>query len=129
MKTNKFNLMLICICCFFLQNALSQNTDNFIGIWQNDKKTITIEIYKLENSYYGKLLKTTFKTNNRNQNEDIIVQMKKDSEKVLYGGTYYNSNLNKSYEIKLRSIDYNTFYMKRFYRFLNKGYYWHRVVN
>ena len=129
MKTNKFNLMLICICCFFLQNALSQNTDNFIGFWENEEKTITVEIYKLENSYYGKLLKTTFKITDQNSYDNLIIQMVKRSEKVLYGGTYVDLSTNKSYEIKIKLKDNNHFFMKRFYRFLNKGYYWHRVVN
>jgi uncharacterized protein (DUF2147 family) len=107
----------------------SQTNDNFIGFWMNEDNSQTIEIYKLENSYYGKLIHTNILNSSNKVNNNVIIQMKKKSEKVLYGGMYDDLINKNQYEIKLKLTDQNHFYLKRFFRFLNKRYYWYRFEN
>jgi uncharacterized protein (DUF2147 family) len=126
---NKFILIVICISFFLCQQAKSQSQDNFIGFWENDEKTINIEIYKLEDSYYGKLIKASSLKFRKQVGSNILIQMKKESDEVLFGGTFFDFEHNKEYEVKLKLIDKNHFYLKRYFRFLNKRHYWNRVEN
>ena len=128
-KQHKIKTYLVCIFLLINTSMKSQTKDNFIGFWINDDNSQTIEIYKLENSYYGKLIHTNIPNSSNKINSNVIIQMKKDSEKILYGGTYDDLRNNKHYEIKLKLTDKNHFYLKRFFRFLNKRHYWHRLEN
>ncbi len=128
-KQYSIKTYLVCILLLINASVKSQTKDNFIGFWINDDNSQTIEIYKLENSYYGKLIHTNIPNLSDKINSNVIIQMKKYSEKVLYGGTY-DDLINKSdYEIKLKLTDQNHFYLKRFFKFLNKRHYWHRREN
>lgn len=136
MKTAKRKTIKIAINYFLIVFMLlinltmkSQSKDNFIGIWENEDNSQIIKIYINETSYYGKLIFTNIPDNAQKINQDIIIQMKKASNKVLFGGTYYDLLNNKDYEIKLKLTDQNHFYLKRFFRFLNKRHYWHRATN
>ena len=94
-----------------------QAQDNFLGFWENEDKTQIIEIYKSDSSYYGKIAHLK-KTDSKEQ--VILIQMKKRDDKVLYGGTYFDENLNKEYEVKLKLKNKDTIKIIGFYGFLNK---------
>lgn len=111
----------------FTAAANSQTKDGFIGHWINTDKTTTIEIYKMEESYYGKIINSTTPKLQDLKNEIIIVQMRERNEKKLYGGTFYDILNNNQYEIKMKLIKPNQMVVIRANRIFPKKQYWNKI--
>jgi uncharacterized protein (DUF2147 family) len=110
---------------FLLKNSLKEKQavkDYFIGTWSNQNQIV--EIYKMDDSYYGKLLFNS--ETNQNMIKVILIQMKK-RHNTLYGGTYYDISIGKEYEAKIKLKDTNTLGFTGFYGIFNKKDYWKRI--
>jgi uncharacterized protein (DUF2147 family) len=114
-------LLYLFLCENEIKNEYQE--DDFLGYWSVENQVI--EIYKMENSYYGKIISND--TNKNNNDRNVLIQMKKKKNKVLYGGTYYDAKINKRYEAKIKLIDKNTIRFKGFYGLFNKKYIWKRL--
>jgi uncharacterized protein (DUF2147 family) len=77
-----------------------QAQDNFVGDWTANDGSV-IKIYVQDSSYYAKA-----------DGKFVLIQMEKKSATQLYGGTYYNDELNTEYEAKLKLTDANTLRVK-----------------
>lgn len=105
------------------------NKDQYIGIWENEEKTIQIEMFKTGSSYSGKISKVTNANYEQKLNVIIINSMIFRRKNILYGGTYSNLKTKKEYEIKLKLVSENHFYIKRPHRIFGKKEHWHSVSN
>jgi uncharacterized protein (DUF2147 family) len=105
------------------------NEDKYIGIWENETKTIQIEMFKTGNSYSGKIIKVNIEKFKQHLNKTIIITMVYRRENVLYGGTYFDLERQKENEIKLKLITYNHFFIKRPNRIFSKKENWFRIKN
>lgn len=107
--------------------ANSQNKDGFIGHWINTDKSITIEIYKNEESYYGKIINSTIPKIQNKKNETLIYQMSVRSNRKLYGGMLSDIIKNNQYEIKMKLINPTHMVIIRANRLFPKKQYWNKI--
>jgi hypothetical protein len=105
------------------------NNDRYIGIWENEEKTIQIEMFKIGSSYSGKIINVTNANYVQKLNSIIINSMIHRRKNILYGGTYSNIKAKKEYEIKIKLVTENHFFIKRPHRFFNKKEHWYRILN
>jgi uncharacterized protein (DUF2147 family) len=110
----KYSTLLLLTFGLVLQ---AQNQDNFIGEWTANDSSV-ISIYIQDSSYYAKA-----------DGEFVLIQMVKKSETHLYGGTYYDTELNTEYEAKLKMTDRNTIRLKIIKGLSSEIIVWHRVPN
>jgi uncharacterized protein (DUF2147 family) len=106
-----------------------ESSDKYIGFWENEEKTIQIEIFTTGSSYSGKIIKVTNTNCVQKLNSIIINSMINKRENVLYGGTYADFERKKEYEIKIKLVTENHFFIKRPHRFFNKKEHWHKISN
>lgn len=97
--------------------------DNFIGTWTIEEGAISIEIYKHKRSYYAKVKNSE---NKEIIGKDVLIQMAKKSDTILYGGTYYDDELQEDYEAKIILVDKDTMRLKVFTGLFHKVLVWHR---
>ena len=79
----------------------TQAQDIFIGYWTNEGRTQIIKIYKEDSFYYGQIIFRRDRPLKEIKNKIVLVKMKMKKKKKLYGGTYFDCNLNKEYEVIL----------------------------
>ena len=115
--TNKFFLLLM---ISWISGSSAQN--NFIGYWQNEDKTIVMQLYQQNSEYYAKVIANASETQSI-----ILIQMKKKSDKRLFGGTFYNPILKSENEARLKLTDENTIRMSVLSGLFNNIILWHRV--
>ena len=112
----------------FINTAVhSQKSNDFIGYWINSDKTITMEIYKDEESYYGKIINSTIPKIQNKKNETLIYQMSVRSNRKLYGGMFSDIIKNDQYEIKMKLINPNHMVIIRANRLFPKKQYWNKI--
>lgn len=108
---------------------LSRQADDFKGVWENEDKTVRIEIFLENEAYHGRLLYADGnifpKTRHVNANH-VLTQMKRKGN-VLYGGTYRDHSTQNENEARIRLINDTTFTMKVFNGWFGKHYKWHKV--
>jgi uncharacterized protein (DUF2147 family) len=103
-----------------------QAQDNFLGYWANKDRTQIIKIYKEDTNYYGEIIFRKDITLKEIKNKIVLIQMKK-KRKMLYGGTYFDYNLNNEYEVKLELDNDKTINFTGFYGILNIYNVWHKI--
>ncbi|MCZ8197099.1 MAG: DUF2147 domain-containing protein [Flavobacterium sp.] len=112
----------------FINTAVhSQKSDDFIGYWINRDKSITIEIYKNEESYYGKISNSTIQKIQNKKNKILIYQMSARSNRKLYGGMFSDIIKNDQYEIKMKLINPTHMVISRANRLFPKKHYWNKI--
>lgn len=106
-------------------NIKIQAQDNFSGYWANEDTTQIIKIYKENSFYYGEIIFRKDRALKEIKNKIVLVKMKK--KRNLYGGTYFDYDLNKEYEVKFELKDAKTLYFNGFYEIFNINKVWHKV--
>ncbi len=98
------------IGCFMLfgMPMAGQVNDEYIGRWENKEKSAVIDIYAVNDMYYGKLVVPAVAGT-----PVILVQMKR-KKNVLYGGTFQNTAKHTENEARVRLINDSTFVLKEF---------------
>ena len=99
-----------------------QVPDQYIGCWEDDGKTTVLEIYLIENMYNGRI--STF--DKPAIKKDILIQMKRKKD-ILFGGTFYDTESHREYEVRIRLVNDSVFVMKVFSGFFRKRSKWHKV--
>lgn len=99
------------LLAFFIQFHLDfkgiEEKDHFIGIWQNEEKTIRLQIVYTGLTYDGNRLIGK----NGNPGRLTLIQMKRRG-KILYGGTYRDYFSQEEHEAKIRLLNDSVFRMK-----------------
>lgn len=119
----------ISLFLFFFINKNIYAQDKFLGFWTNESKTQTIQIYILNERYYGRLVDSDSLYRKTNTQVLIINQMDKRGKNVLFGGTYFDEITKNEYEIKIKLVNENCFFLKRSRRLFSKKKYWTIVDN
>lgn len=117
----------IILFLFFFINKNIYAQDKFIGFWTNENKTQTIQFYILNERYYARLVDSDSLYKKTNTQILIINQMDKRGKTVLFGGTYFDDKTKNEYEIKIKLVNENLFFLKRSRRLISKRKYWTRV--
>ena len=97
-----------------IANAQSKTDDNFIGKWLTEDKTTTVEFYKENNMYYGKVIKCTIAKTKKglpSVGQIMVIEMKLRG-KNLEAGTIKDIDTNKEYDAKFLPIDGNKIKLK-----------------
>jgi len=133
----------IIILSFFSLTAFPQS-DNIIGIWLTQDKEAKVKIYKLNNTYYGKIIWLKNLSTQKQINLGLITKIKtvlKDNEllgsTMLWGfkysnGEYVNGNVydsrdGETYSGKLWLEYNNNLKMRGYWGFLYSTEIWKRV--
>jgi uncharacterized protein (DUF2147 family) len=129
MKTfKKITLIFVLLLGFFV-NAQTKTTDNFIGKWLTEDKTTTVEFYKENNMYYGKVVKCTMAKTKKGEpsvGQIMVIEMKLKG-KNLEKGTIKDIDTNKEYDAKFISIDANKIKLKVTVMLFSHSEVWTRV--
>jgi uncharacterized protein (DUF2147 family) len=124
----KITLIFILLIGFFV-TAQTKTEDNFIGKWLTEDKTLTIEIYKEKNMYYGKVIKATVaktKKGEQSVGQIMIIEMKLKG-KNLEKGTIKDIDTNKEYDAKFIPVDANKIKLKVSVLMFSHSEVWTRV--
>lgn len=109
------NLMLIFMLVIsIVGNAQSKTSYNFIGKWITEDEALTIEMYKENNLYFGKVIKAV---NAKTKKGDmsvgqLIVNEMKLKNNNLESGTVKDIDTGKDYSAKFSVIDNNNIKLK-----------------
>jgi uncharacterized protein (DUF2147 family) len=95
-------------------NAQSKTSYNFIGKWITEDEALTIEMYKENNLYFGKVIKAV---NAKTKKGDmsvgqLIVNEMKLKNNNLESGTVKDIDTGKDYSAKFSVIDNNNIKLK-----------------
>lgn len=130
MKMFRNLTLLFMLSTSILANAQSKTTDNFIGKWITEDKALTIEMYKENNLYYGKVIKAMkAKTKKGDMSVgQLIVNEMKLKKNNLEDGTVKDIDTGKDYNANFSIIDNNNIKLKvRVMPLLNFNEIWTRV--
>jgi uncharacterized protein (DUF2147 family) len=130
MKMFRNLTLLFMLSISILANAQSKTTDNFIGKWITEDKALTIEMYKENNLYYGKVIKAMkAKTKKGDMSVgQLIVNEMKLKKNNLEDGTVKDIDTGKDYNANFSIIDNNNIKLKvRVMPLLNFNEIWTRV--
>jgi uncharacterized protein (DUF2147 family) len=119
-------IIFVCIVGFIF-TIRTQAQDNFLGYWKNEGGSQIIKIYKVDNQYYGEIIFRKEITLKEIKNKIILFKMKKKNKKTLYGGTYFDSNLNEEYEVKLELENEKTINFTGIYGVSNIYNVWYKI--
>ncbi|UZO79824.1 DUF2147 domain-containing protein [Aquimarina sp. ERC-38] len=129
--------LLFIICIGFSYAQVTPET--YLGQWQIEGGSV-IEIYKKSNLYYGKIIKRAAKPlsnlnglDNKNPDKGLrgrklvgcdIISNLSFKEKELEGGTIYNADSGKTYDVKLwiEEENKNLCYIRAYKAFLFKTF-------
>ncbi len=114
-----------------------QNT--IIGKWQNENKTITVQVYENGGKYFGKIIALKDGQNKKDKNNPNLKKRKnnliglevlrnlefKNNEWI--NGSVYNPTNGETYECKLWLKNYNTLMGRGYYGIVYKTQEWTRV--
>jgi len=106
-----------------LLSAMAQ--DRFTGNWYNAEDNQIIEIYPQGNTYYARI---KWANNHLVGEELVLIQMKRKSDSVLYGGTYQDYESKVENEARIKLVDANTFRLRTFDGFFDKVSIWRRLL-
>lgn len=129
MKTFKKITLLFALLFGFFVNAQTKTIDNFLGKWLIEDKTLTIEIYKENKMYFGKVIKSTIEKTKKGVpavGQVMIIEMKLKG-KNLEGGTVKDIDTNKEYDAKLIPVDADKIKLKVSVFLLSHSEIWTRV--
>lgn len=129
MKTLKSLVVIALLTVSAVTNAQSKEEKNFIGKWLTEDKTLTIEIYKDKELFYGKVIKAVnakSKKGKPNVGQIIVIEMKMKG-KNLEGGTVKDIDTGKEYDAKFVPIDYNNIKLKVNVMLMNFNEVWTRI--
>lgn len=119
---------IILVCILGLIGTMkTQAQDNFLGYWTNEGRAQIIKIYKVDTQYYGEIIFRKEISLREIKNKMILFQMKKRNKKTLYGGTYFDYNLNKEYEVKLELENEKTINFTGIYGVSNIYNVWYKI--
>ena len=119
---------IIFVCILGLIGTMeTQAQDNFLGYWTNEGRAQIIKIYKVDTQYYGEIIFRKEISLKEIKNKMILFQMKKRNKKTLYGGTYFDYNLNKEYEVKLELENEKTINFTGIYGVSNIYNVWYKI--
>lgn len=96
-------------------------SDNILGIWLMANKNIKVEMYKVDDLYFGKVIWVDEDANIKNFSVGAIIidNMKYNSKpKKLEGGNFYGRGYKLGYELRL--IDQNNIEVKVSKSFINQ---------
>lgn len=114
MKTLKSLVVIALLTVSAVTNAQSKEEKNFIGKWLSEDKTLTVEIYKDNGMFYGKVIKATnpkTKKGKPSVGQILVIEMKLNG-KNLEGGTVRDMDTDEEYDAKLVPIDFNKIKLK-----------------
>lgn len=113
MKNLKCLLPIALLLLNFFAHAQSKEEKNFIGRWLTEDKSQTIEIYKENNMFYGKIIKAAPKSKKAESGigQLVLIAMKLKG-KNLEGGTVKDIDTGKEYDAKLFAVDANKIKLK-----------------
>lgn len=114
MKTFKKITLISLLLIGFFASAQTKTTDNFLGKWLTEDKTTTVEFYKENNMYYGKVVKCTIAKTKKglpSVGQIMVIEMKLRG-KNLEAGTIKDIDTNKEYDAKFLPIDGNKIKLK-----------------
>ena len=104
--------------------AAARAQDHFVGNWHNATDNLVIEIYMQDKAYYAKIKSVE---NRQVPAEVVLIQMKRKSDSVLYGGTFQNYKLKTENEARIKLVDHDTFRLREFDGLFDNVTVWHRV--
>ncbi|MCZ8330646.1 MAG: DUF2147 domain-containing protein [Flavobacterium sp.] len=110
--------------------AQTKEEKNFIGKWLTEDKTLTIEIYKDNGMFYGKVIKDTNPKTKKglpSVGQIMVIEMKLKG-KNLEGGTIKDIDTGKEYDAKLVPIDNNKIRLKISVMLISYNEIWTRQV-
>lgn len=116
-----FKMLFLLMAFGVTQNANAQkNGDVIIGEWTNEQKDAKFQIFKKDNTYYGKILWGTGKETKDVNNPDAKLRNREvvglvmlndfvfDGNKTWNEGTIYDPREGKTYSCKITLNDKNT---------------------
>ena len=113
----------------FFASAQTKTTDNFLGKWLTEDKTTTVEFYKENNMYYGKVVKCTIAKTKKglpSVGQIMVIEMKLNG-KNLERGTVKDIDTNKEYDAKFVPVDANKIKLKVSVFLISHSEIWTRV--
>ena len=103
--------------------------DDFIGFWEDEKKSLRMEIYYGNDYYQGRIIAIEGKDPDlfrEGAYKIILIQMKRNNN-VLYGGTYRDYMTIDENEARVRLVNDSLLRMKVYRGFSGYTVRWHRI--
>lgn len=110
----------------FSWDTTSQQQDHFIGKWENEDRTMIIEIYSEEQLYNGCIISLTDRKCQAQIDKIILIQMNRN-QNILFGGTFIEVGKNSEYEARIKLVNDTTFIMKIYCGLFRQKQKWHKL--